>query len=110
VATVEAPTEAWATAAGYTAKASVTADGTQFLALWWSGSGDTSKGYVIQGNNPMKSDGNSRLRYAQWDRTSDAQTLKFMGTQFGSAGYLQAAGAGATSQTGGDHAVYARLT
>lgn len=108
-ATVTAPTESWATAAGYEAKVEVKRDSTVFMTMWWAGNGDSSKGYIIQGNNPMHSDGNTRLRYAQWDRTSADQTLKFFGTQFATS-YLTTATGAATSKTGGDAAVYGTMT
>ena len=82
--TVSAPTESFATAAGYVAKAEIKNDGTTFMTMWWAGSGDSSKGYLIQGANPMNPDGNKRLRYAQWDRTTSTQTMKIMATQFAS--------------------------
>lgn len=107
--TVSAPEETFATTLGYTAKAELKYNDTTFMTLWWAGSEDSSKGYLIQGSNPMKSDGNKRLRYAQWDRTSDTQTVKFFGTQFATS-YLTTPAAASTSATGGDHAHYGRLT
>ncbi len=104
-----APTETFAASLGYVAKAEVKFDDVVFMTLWWKGSGDSSAGYLIQGSNPMKADGNKRLRYVQWDRTVDTQTVKFFGTQFASS-YLGSATAAAGSPTGGDHAVYGRLS
>jgi hypothetical protein len=111
VATVITPTESWATTAGYTAKLTVTSGGTQFLAMWWAGTDTSTKGYLIQGNNPQHDDGNTRLRYALWDRTGDSQVLKFLGAQYTTAaGYLQTPVAATKSKSGGDHASYAKLT
>ena len=116
VATIITPTESWATTLGYTAKLTVTSQSstatsaTQFLALWWKGTDTSTAGYVIQGANPQQNDGNTRLRYAQWDRTGTSQWLKFFGAQFGTAGYLQTAAAGTSSKSGGDHTTFARLT
>ena len=106
---VTAPTETFATTLGYTAKAEFKNDDTTFMTLWWSGSGSASKGYLIQGKNPMQKDGNTRLRYLQWDRTSTTQIVKVMGTQFAT-GFLSSAAAGAESKTGGDQALFARLS
>lgn len=107
--TVSAPTEAFALTAGYSAKAEIKNDDTTFMTLWWDGSGTTSKGYLIQGANPMQKDGNKRLRYAQWDRTSSAQTIKLMATQFATS-FLNSAASSGTSKTGGDNAVFGRMS
>ena len=107
--TVSAPQETFASSLGYTAKAELKYNDETFMTLWWAGSETTSKGYLIQGSNPMKSDGNTRLRYAQWDRTGDTQTVKFFGTQFATS-FLSTPAAATTSSTGGDHAHYGRLT
>lgn len=109
VLTVSAPTESFATTLGYTAKAEITHNGTTFMTVWWAGNADSSKGYVIQGSNPMESDGNTRLRYAQWDLTTTTQVVKILATQFAST-YLGSAAASSTSKTGGDHAIFARLS
>lgn len=106
---VTVPTETWATALGYTAKAQVSNDSTVFLTLWWAGSGTSSKGYVIQGDNPMNSDGNYRMRYIQWDLSSVDQSVNIMATQFATS-FLANGATSATSKSGGDHAIYARLT
>jgi hypothetical protein len=107
--TVTVPTESFAKNAGYLAKAAFQYDSSTFMTMWWAGSGASSKGYLIQGANPMEKDGNTRLRYVQWDRTSNAQSLKFFGTQFASS-FLSNASASSTSTTGGDQAIYARLS
>ncbi len=109
VVTVTTPTETWATAAGYTAKATLTNDGTQFLALWWAGSGDTSKGYVIQGSNPMQTDTTKRLRYAMWDKSTSTQVVKVYAAQFATSVLGSVTGA-TDSKTGGDNAHFARVS
>lgn len=105
---VETPTEDWAIAAGYEAKASISNDGTQFMALWWAGSQDASKGYVIQGSNPMQTDTTKRLRYAQWDKTTENQSMKVLATSFATS-FLGSVTGAADSKTGGDNAHFARL-
>ena len=105
---ISTPTEAWATAAGYTAKATITSDGTQFLALWWTGTGDATKGYVIQGSDPMQADSTKRLRYATWDKTTADQTVKVYAAQFATS-FLGSVSGAADSKTGGDNAHFARV-
>jgi len=108
-ATIEVPTESWATASGYQAKATIKNNDTQFMALWWAGKGDTSKGYVIQGSNPMQLDSTKRLRYAMWDRTSENQTVKVFATQFAT-GFLGSVGGASDSKSGGDNAHFGRVS
>ena len=81
-ATVSKPSESWATTAGYTAKVAIKSGDTVFMTMWWAGSGDSSKGYLIQGSNPMQTDTMKRLRYAMWDKTTADQTVKIFATQF----------------------------
>ena len=107
-----APTEAFAILRGYTAKAVVASGTTTFMTLWWSGNTTTSKGYLIQGSNPMESDGNVRLRYALWDRSGVTTTLKILAAQYASTGSYLASVAplAVNTQTGGDNAAYAELS
>ena len=107
--TITAPTEAFATTDGYTAKAVIASNGTTFLTMWWNGSGTSSKGYLIQGANPMELDGMTRLRYIQWDRSTDNQVVKVFATQFATS-YLTSTTGSANSKTGGDMAHYGRMT
>jgi hypothetical protein len=107
--TVMAPTEAFATTNGYVAKAVMNNNGSNFLTMWWDGSGTASKGYLIQRDNPMLPDGMTRLRYAQWDRTTDNQVFKLYSTQFATS-YLTSPTGSTSSTTGGDEAHYGRLT
>lgn len=109
VVTITKPEETWAVAAGYVAKATMSSDATTFMTLWWAGSQDASKGYVIQGANPMASDSMKRLRYAQWDRTGTTQTVKVYATQFGTS-FLGAVAGAADSKSGGDNAHYGRVS
>ncbi len=107
--TVSQPTEAFATTSGYTAKAVVANNDETFLTFWWSGSGSTSKGYLIQGANPMQTDGLIRLGYAQWDLTSNtAHNAQYLLTQFETS-YLNTTSEPTHSATGGDEAVYANI-
>ncbi len=111
VLNVTSPTEDFAVAAGYVAKAVVTFDGSQFLAMWWAGSGTSSKGYLIEGANPVQQDGMTRIKYLLWDRSGEAQVLKIFGAQFDSAnGYLQTPAGAPGSVNGGDNALFARET
>lgn len=107
--TVSVPTESFAASLGYVAKAEISHDNVVFLKLWWAGRGAESKGYLIQGLNPMQIDGMKRLRYIQWDRAADAQFVKILGTQFASS-YLSNPSGSAESKTGGDGAHYGRAT
>ena len=107
--TISAPTEAWAVAAGYLAKATISSDATTFMTLWWAGSQDSSKGYVIQGSNPMAKDSMKRLRYAQWDRTGTTQTVKVYGAKFATA-FLGAVAGSSDTQSGGDNAHYGKVS
>ena len=106
---VSKPSESFAVAAGYEAKAVISKDDVVFMTLWWAGSGDSSKGYLIQGANPMARDGMTRLRYLQWDRSSDDQSIRILATQFASS-YLGSLNGATGSQSGGDDAHFARAT
>ena len=108
-AKIEVPTESWATAAGYQAKATITNNDAQFMALWWAGKGDSSKGYVIQGSNPMQLDSTKRLRYAMWDRTTENQTMKVYAAQFGTS-FLTTPAAASDARSGGDNAHFGHVT
>lgn len=83
--TVAVPTEAFATAAGYVAKGTVTIDGDNFMVLYWGGEAESTKGFMIRGAKPM-GDGHSGgkgVMYISWDRTdSAAQFVKFWGAKF----------------------------
>ncbi len=79
---VTVPIEAFAVSLGYVAKADIKFDGVTFVKLWWSGNSASSKGYLIQDSNPYNTTGEKHLKYAQWDRTSAAQTVKIFSTAF----------------------------
>ncbi|MEI6398675.1 MAG: hypothetical protein WCO71_07890, partial [Pseudomonadota bacterium] len=111
IATVSKPTETWATTAGYTAKVVIKADGTQFLAMWWAGSADASKGYVIQGSNPMAVDKDvKRLRFAQWDKTTTDQTVKIFASQFATTFLTTTTAPADAKGPAGDNAHFARIS
>jgi hypothetical protein len=106
---VTAPTESFATTLGYEAKAVVQHDGTPILTMYWSGSGDTSKGFIIQGANPMQRDGMKRLRYIQWDRSSSSQSVKILATKFVSS-FLGSVSGSSQSKSAGDNIHFGRDT
>lgn len=109
---VTAPTESWALTLGYTAKAVASYDTDVFLTMWWSGSGESSKGYLVQGANPMNSDGIKHLKYLKWDRASAAQELRMLTSAFQTHFLTEASWANPTdaSKLGGDRAHYARAS
>lgn len=74
---VEAPQAAWAVAAGYSAKGTVTIDSTTYMVLYWGGSQESSKGFMIEGPDGFDSSEQSkRATYVSWDRTSGSQSVK----------------------------------
>ena len=82
---VQTPTEAFALALGYQARAVVKFDSSTFLTMWWVGNKDSSKGYLIQNLNPLNTSGQKQLRYAQWDRMAAVQSIKIFTTVFSTA-------------------------
>jgi hypothetical protein len=87
VLTVDTPTETFATTAGYDSKGTVTVDGTTFMVLYWGGTGDNTKGFMIQGTNDLGSEGGGgsekRAQYLQWNLIDDdAQSVKIWGARF----------------------------
>lgn len=100
---VEAPTESFATSAGYDAKGTVSIDGKTFMALYWGGSKDSSKGFMVQSANGFNSQKNPM--YIQWDRTGGDQFVKVFGARYGSS-YL-----GSSAANGeGDEAIFGRAS
>ena len=107
---VVSPTETWAPAGGYQAKATVSMDGTQFMALWWKGSGTTSKGYMISQDGIATKETNMHsLKYLLWDLTTSSQSLYVLAAQFAST-YLGSYAAQSSNSFGGDTAQYGRLS
>jgi hypothetical protein len=104
---VTEPTEAFATTNAYQAKAVVSYNNNVFLTMWWSGNDQGSKGYLIQGDNPILEDGHKRLKYLQWDRSSSQQSIRVFSTKFKNT-YLTETDS--TSYYLGDRAHYARAT
>ena len=86
---VVVPTESFATAAGYDAKGTVTVNGTTFMVLYWGGTEDASKGFMIRGSDGIGGDSQKKSsNYIRWDRTGEAQVVDFWGARFDSA-YLE---------------------
>jgi len=102
VLTVEAPTEAFATTAGYTAKATVTVNGTTFMVLYWAGSGTASKGFMVQGGcfGSACPGGATHGFYIQWDRTTADQTVNVLAAFLLSGSFMGGAN---------DHAMWGKL-
>lgn len=109
---VTVPSEQWAIDLGYSAKAVVSYNSVPFLGLWWDGKSESSKGFLIQSANPMHSDGEKHLKYAQWDRTSESQLLKIYSAVFQSSflGDASHQNPNDSSKPGGDRAHYARAS
>jgi hypothetical protein len=96
---VEAPSESWAISLGYAAKATVTINATMFMIMYWGGSQEDSKGFMIQAANGFNPSEKSPL-YLQWDRTAETQFVKVFATRYSSS-YL-----GSTN----DGAIYGKAT
>lgn len=80
VVTTEKPTATWATDAGYTGKVTIAVDGSTKSVIYWAGdSEDKTKGFMIDGPVALDEGTVSRGIYIQWDRTSEDQTLKYLG-------------------------------
>ena len=110
VVTVEVPTEAFATAAGYDAKGTVTEDGSTLMVIYWGGSGTSSKGFLIDGAGASGSMiGGKRASYIHWDLTVETQTIKVLVSEFASGTYLSSAAASAGAARG-DSALYGRAS
>lgn len=101
---VTEPTENFAVSSGYKAKAVVSYNDSVFLTMWWTGNDTGSKGYLIQGDNPLVNDAKKRLKYLQWDRSSSQQSIKLFSTLFKTSFLTETD----TSYHLGDRAHYAR--
>lgn len=108
---VTAPTEAFATAAGYDAKGVVTVDGETSMTIYWGGSADTSKGFLINGADGIGGDTKKRPLYVQWSRAdANDQFVKVFSANF-TTSYLGTFGASSlTSPDSGDRALYGEAT
>jgi hypothetical protein len=109
---VTTASESWATSLGYAAKLVGRFDSRVILTLWWSGNGETTKGYLIQGENPLQNDGLQHLKYLQWDRTSTEQSINLYSTTFKSSylsepNYINPVD---STKVGGDRVHYARAS
>jgi len=109
--TISTPTESFAgaDAFNYTYKGVFENDNQTFMTVWWAGKATSSKGYLIQGSNPMQQDDNTRLKYLYWDLDNGTkQVVKIWSAQFGTS-YLGSPSGPAASKTGGDQGMFARL-
>jgi len=108
--TIDAPSEAFATAAGYEFKATVSVNRSSWIVMYWGGADKSSKEFLMQGAGGMNFDesGRTRLLYAQWDRTdSEAQFVRMLATNFNvSSGFLGATISGGGERKDQDHVVY----
>ncbi len=86
ILSVVSPTEDFATNLGYDAKGTVTVDDDTFMIIYWGGSADQSKGFMIEGPDGIQGRGESgnRASYLQWDRTTENQFVKVFATKFAS--------------------------
>lgn len=75
------PTEAFAVAEGYEAKATVSVSGINYMVLYWKGKGTESAGYLIEGARGLS--GSPRASYSRWDLTNaDAQLFQLYQCEF----------------------------
>lgn len=110
VLTVEKPTEAFATTLGYDIKGTVTINGAKFMILYWGGTGEDSKGFMIQGANGFAT-GEKHPSYIQWDRTDKTnQFVKVFVASFTTT-YLGTVGQpSASNYKAGDRAMFGTAT
>lgn len=109
VVTVAAPTETFATSAGYQAKGTVTVNGSTYMVLYWGGSGSSTKGFMIEGY-VSGGLGDKRANYVTWDLTNtSSQFVKMHAASFPSGTYLNSAAKTGGSYRG-DAAVYGQVT
>jgi len=86
---VVVPTEDFAVAAGYDAKGTVTINDETFMVLYWGGTDDASKGFMIRGTPQMGDDDKKGANFIRWDRTGEDQIVDFWGAKFDDT-YLEA--------------------
>lgn len=108
---IEKPTEAFAIAAGYDAKGTVTVNGTKFMVLYWGGTEESTKGFMISGATGMGGPSTKHPSYIYWDRTNpEAQFVKVFVANY-TTSYLTSFGAmSKDSPQGGDRAMYGEAT
>ncbi len=104
------PTEAFAIAAGYDAKATVAINGTNFMILYWGGTDKSSKGFLIQGASGFAI-GEKHPSYIEWSRTDATnQYVKVFVGSFTTT-YLATVGTGSKDNPkGGDRAMFGKAT
>ncbi|MEO5970179.1 MAG: hypothetical protein ABIQ95_09650 [Bdellovibrionia bacterium] len=112
VLTVENPTEAFATTAGYDAKGTVKINGTTFMVLYWGGTDALTKGFMISGAaTGMGANSVKNPSYIQWDRTvSTAQFVKVFVANYATAYLTSFSSMSSTTPMGGDRAMYGHAT
>ena len=69
----------------YDYRAEVKMDGDTFVVIYWSGSGESSKGFLIKGGEGFRN-ANEGL-YIKWDRTTEEQSVQVLGARMGSGVY-----------------------
>lgn len=108
---IAAPTETFATTAGYDAKGVVTVNDVTFMTIYWGGKADASKGFLINGGAGLGGDSKKRPLYVQWSREdATAQFVKVFSANF-TTSYLGTVGRGSkTSPDSGDRALYGEAT
>ncbi len=79
----------------------VKVDGEDHMKMYFSGSGDASKGFLMRGGKGFRSD--TELMYISWDRTTDDQTIHVLATKIGENTYLN-------NPQEGDRAMFGRAT
>lgn len=102
-------TEAWAKEWGYEIKAVVTVEHAPSLVIYWTGQGETSKGFMIEGIRGISDDSQRHASYIQWDRMGADQFVKYFGAEFESS-YLESAGIPLDPSHRPDRAVYGETT
>lgn len=86
--------------------ATVTVDSVKVATMYWTGSGSSSKGFLIMGGKrtagaPKRKGDTTNLLYVRWDRSTAAQQVDVLGTRFDTS-FL--------TDPGKDDAIYGKVT
>lgn len=112
---VVVPTEEFAVAAGYDAKGTVTVNDEKMMVLYWGGTADATKGFMIRGTADIGGGLDKKnMHYIRWDRSTEDQTVDFWGARFDET-YLESFTAGSgqdksKSRTFYGHTAYNKTT